>query len=96
MKANRFTPAQILAALRDGSDGMPVSQIMRVHGVSRPMYLSWMARYAGADERAIARLRVLEMENARLRKLHVASAIRNGTLRDMVALPGLPIVGDGV
>jgi len=66
----RFTEEQIIAILRDGQAGTKsVEQLCREHGVSQPTYYAWKRKYASMNEPDVKRLRELEKENARLKRL---------------------------
>ena len=66
----RFTEEQIVAILRDGQvGGKAVEQLCREHGVSQPTYYAWRRKYGSMSEPDVKRLRELEKENSRLKRL---------------------------
>jgi putative transposase len=66
----RFTEEQIIAILRDGQVGTKtVEQLCRAHGVSQPTYYGWKRKYGSMSEPDVKRLREMEKENARLKRL---------------------------
>jgi putative transposase len=70
MKKKRFSEEQIVAMLREGERGeKTVSELCRSHGVSEPTYYTWKRRYGSMRESEVRRLRELEKENGRLKKL---------------------------
>lgn len=69
MKRKRFTEAQILGFLKEADAGMPVKELCRKHGFSDASFYNWRSRYGGMELADIKRLKALERENARLKKL---------------------------
>ena len=84
MRKSRFTESQILAVLKAGEAGTPVAEIIRKHGVSRNTYFNWKAKYAGATISEVRRLRELEQENARLKRMYAELALENAAIRDVL------------
>src|SRR5262249_34057008 len=69
MKASRFSDAQKAVILKQGSDGMPVAEICRKEGISQATYFNWKRKYDGLLQTEMRRLKQLEDENAKLRKV---------------------------
>lgn len=69
MKASKFTDAQKAFILRQGEDGMPVAEICRKAGISQATYFNWKKKYGGLLPDEMRRLKLLEDENARLKKI---------------------------
>src|SRR5262249_47531899 len=69
MKASRFSDAQKAFILKQGSDGMPVAEICRKAGISQATYFNWKRKYDGLLQTEMRRLKQLEEENAKLRKV---------------------------
>ena len=70
MKKQRFSEEQIVAILREGQSGeKTVEQLCRAHGIAQPTYYGWRRRYGSMAEPEVRRLRELERENARLKRL---------------------------
>ena len=69
MKRSRFSNNQILSILKQAESGIPVSQLCREHGISNSTFYNWRAKYGGMDASLMARLKELEEENRRLKKM---------------------------
>lgn len=69
MKASKFTDAQEAFILRQGEDGMPVTEICRKAGISHATYFNWKKKYGGLLPDEMRRLKLLDDENARLKKI---------------------------
>jgi putative transposase len=69
MKQKRYTEAQILGFLKEAESGIPVKELCRKHGFSDASFYNWRSKYGGMELSDIKRLKALERENARLKKL---------------------------
>ncbi len=76
MRKSRFTESQIVAILKEGEAGVPVAEILRKYGISRPTYFNWKSKYGGASVTELRRLRELEAENAKLKRMYAAATRR--------------------
>lgn len=84
MRKSRFTESQIMAVLQEGQAGVPVAEILRKHGISRNTYFNWKAKYGGATISELRRLRELEAENAKLKRMYSELALENTALKDVL------------
>jgi putative transposase len=84
MKRSRFTEEQIIAILKEQEAGVPVADLCRKHGVSNASIYNWKAKYGGMDVSEARRLKALEDENARLKKLLADSMLDNAALKDLL------------
>jgi putative transposase len=77
MKKSRFTESQIVAILKEGEAGLAVAQLTRKHGISAATYYHWKSKYGGAGVSELKRLRELEAENAKLKRMYADLALEN-------------------
>ena len=76
MKKSRFSDSQILAILKQAENGVPVPELCRQHGMSSASFYKWRSKYGGMDASLMARLKELEQENARLKKMYADAQLR--------------------
>ncbi len=81
----RFTEEQIIGILREQEAGGMVKEITRRHGVSEQSFYRWKAKYAGLEVSELRRLKELEAENAKLKKLLAEAHLDNAALKDVVS-----------
>ena len=82
MKQSRFTDSQIMAILKQVENGLAVPDVCREHGISVPTFHKWRAKFGGMDASLIARMKELEAENARLKKMYIETQIKNDLLSE--------------
>jgi putative transposase len=83
MKKARFTEEQIIGILREHEAGSATADVCRRHGVSSATFYKWKAKYGGLDVSEAKRLRSLEDENRRLKKLLAETMLDNAMLKDI-------------
>ena len=76
MKTSRFSDSQIIAILKQAEVGSPVPELCREHGISSATFYKWRAKFGGMDASLMARLRELEEENRRLKKMYAEERIK--------------------
>lgn len=84
MKKSQFTESQILAVLKEGEAAVPVAQIMRKHGISQATYYNWKSKYGGASAAELKRLKELEAENAKLKRMYADLALENAAIKEVL------------
>jgi len=84
MKRNRFTDEQIIGILREHEAGTPVSELCRKHGVSDASIYKWKAKFGGMDVSEAKRLKTLEDENTKLKRLLADAMLDNAALKDLL------------
>ena len=84
MKRSRFSEERIIGILKEHQAGLSAAQLCRKHGVSEPTFYKWRSKYVGLEVSEAKRLRTLEEENARLKKLLAESMMDVSTLREML------------
>ena len=85
MKRKRFTEEQIIGVLREHELGAKTADLCRKHGISEATFYNWKSKYGGLDVSEARRLKQLEGENARLKKLLADSMLDNAALKDLLS-----------
>lgn len=76
MRKSRFTDSQIMAILKQAESGVPVPELCREHGMSSASFYKWRSRYGGMDTSMMKRLKELEDENQRLKKMYAEERLK--------------------
>ena len=85
MKKSRCTESQVVAILKEGEAGLPVAQLTRKYGISAATYYGWKSKYGGAGVSGLKRLRDLEAENAKLKRMYAELALENTAIKDVLS-----------
>ncbi len=85
MKRSRFSEEQIVAILREQEAGVPTAEVCRKHGLSSATFYKWKAKYGGLDVSEAKRLKGLEDENTKLKRLLADAMLDNAGLKELLA-----------
>jgi len=88
MKRSRFTEEQIIAVLREQESGVPTAEVCRKHGVSSATFYKWKSKFGGLEVSDAKRLRALEGENGRLKRMLADAMLDNAALKDLLGKSG--------
>ena len=85
MKTSRFTESQIVAILKQADAGVPVKDICRQAGISVPTYYQWKSKYGGLEASELRRVKELEAENAKLKRMYAELSLDIVALKDVIS-----------
>ncbi len=85
MKKTRFTETQIVSILKKHEAGVKTTDLCREHGISEATFYNWQAKYGGMTVRELKRMKELEAENARLKKMFADLSLENYALKDLIS-----------
>ena len=85
MKRKRFTEEQIIGVLKEHEAGAKTADLCRKHGISEATFYNWKSKFGGMDVSEARRLKALETENAKLKKLLAESMLDNAALKDLLS-----------
>jgi putative transposase len=85
MKTSRFTDSQIIAILRQAEGGSPVPELCREHGISNATFYKWRSKFGGMDASLMARMKELEEENRRLKKMYAEERLKAEIVAEALA-----------
>jgi putative transposase len=84
VKKSRFSEEKIIAVLKQAEAGVKVAELVRKHGISEATFYNWKAKYGGLDVSQLRKLKQLEVENARLKKMFAELSLAHHALQDAV------------
>jgi putative transposase len=85
MKKSRFAESQIVAVLKEGEAGVAVAELTRKHGIGRATDFNWRSKYAGVSVNELERMKELEAENAKLKRMYTELALENAAIKDVLS-----------
>lgn len=85
MKKARFSDKQIMSILKESEQGIAVQDLCRNHGISSATFYKWRSKYGGMDASMISRLKELEAENARLKKMYAEVQLQNDVIKEAMS-----------
>ena len=82
MKKSRYSDNQIITILKQAEAGTPVPELCREHGMSSATFYKWRSKYGGMDASMMTRMKELEAENARLKRMYADIQLQNDVIRE--------------
>jgi len=84
MKKSRYTESQIVAILKEADAGKKVAEVCREHGISQPTYYNWKSKYGGLGVSELKRIKELETDHAKLKRMYADLAMENHALKELI------------
>ena len=85
MRKSKFTETQIVSILKQADAGIPVKDICRQASISTATYYQWKSKYGGLEASELRRVKELEAENAKLKRMYAELALDNAAMKDLIA-----------
>ena len=85
MKKAKFSETQIFAILKPGDIGVPIQDLCRQAGISTATYYQWKSKYGGMEASDLRRVKDLEAENAKLKRMYAELALDNAAMKELIA-----------
>ena len=84
MKNSKFSDSQIVSILNEADAGMAVKEVCRKHGISSPTFYKWKAKYGGLGVSELKRIKELEAENAKLKRMYADKSMEADALKELI------------
>lgn len=84
MKKSKFTETQIVSILKEADAGLKVSDVCRKHGISQPTFYKWKSKYGGMSPAELKRVKELEAEYSKLKRMYADLAMENDALKELI------------
>jgi putative transposase len=85
MRKSKFSEEQIIGILKEADAGVEIATLLRRHGISRATLYQWRSKYAGATVNELRRIKELEAENAKLKRMYADLALENTAIKDVLS-----------
>jgi putative transposase len=85
MRTSKFNETQIVGILKEAEGGVAVADLLRKYGVSKATFFKWRSKYGGATVSDVKRLRELEAENTKLKRMYADLALENAAIKDVLS-----------
>lgn len=85
MKRSKYSETQVVGILKEADAGLKVSELCRKYGISDATYYKWKSKYGGLEVSDVRRLRELEAENAKLKRMYAEVSLENDALKDLIS-----------
>lgn len=85
MKKSKYSESQIVAILKEADAGVMVKDICRKYGISSPTYYSWKSKYGGMEASDLKRMKEVEAENAKLKRMYADMALENAAMKELIS-----------
>ena len=85
MRKSKFTESQIVGISAEGEAGLAVGDVCRKHGISNATYYQWKSKYAGVSANELKRIKDLEAENGKLKRMYAELALENTAIKDVLS-----------
>ena len=84
MRQSRFTETQIVSILKEAEAGRKIEDLCREHGISNATYYQWKSKYGGMEASDLKRMKELEAENSKLKRMYADMALENQAIKDLL------------